>query len=97
MINALADVNVNWHLVPLILAVSLVYSATRYESWRLILQHAIIWVVYIVVFLAATYGVLYLVAVDASPFIYVPVMVAVVALFFWTGKPKHPHEEQSSS
>lgn len=34
-------VNVYWFALPLILSISLVYSASRHESWFLIGRHAV--------------------------------------------------------
>ncbi len=36
----LRDIHVYWYVIPLVIAVSLVYSATRHESWRRIFGHA---------------------------------------------------------
>ena len=47
-----------WYAVPLIIAVSLVYSATRYEPTSLILYHAVRTVVWIVGLMAAVLAVL---------------------------------------
>jgi hypothetical protein len=40
LVLAAADINMLWYLLPLIIAVSLVYSATRHEAMRPILYHA---------------------------------------------------------
>ena len=47
---------------PLIVAVSLVYSGTRYEDTKLILSHALRTAIWIIVFMAIIYGLLALVA-----------------------------------
>ncbi len=36
-----ADVNLLWYAVPLIVSVSLVYAATRHEAMNAILSHAL--------------------------------------------------------
>ena len=36
----LADINMMWYAVPLIIVISLVYSATRHEKMNQILAHA---------------------------------------------------------
>jgi len=50
------------YALPLIVAVSLVYSGTRYEDTRFILSHALRTAIWIVVFMAIIYGLLSLVA-----------------------------------
>ena len=40
MIPPLALINAYWFAPPLILAISLVYAASRHESWDLIWRHA---------------------------------------------------------
>ena len=40
--NAIAD-SIYWHFPVLIVTVSLVYSATRFEQWSQILQEALFW------------------------------------------------------
>ena len=35
--------NIYWHLPILIVVISLVYSATRFESWRAIFVEAVRW------------------------------------------------------
>ena len=37
----LADINHMWYAVPLIVVISLVYSATRHEAMNSILSHAV--------------------------------------------------------
>ena len=58
--NPLA-INIDWFALPLIIAVSLVYSASRHESWPRIFRHAARVFVMIVALLAGTMGVLLLV------------------------------------
>ena len=40
VIPLLATANIYWFLVPLVLAISLVFSATRHEHWQPILSGA---------------------------------------------------------
>ena len=35
-----SSINVYWFVLPLAIAISLVYTASRYESWTRILRHA---------------------------------------------------------
>jgi peptidoglycan/LPS O-acetylase OafA/YrhL len=50
-----------WHLPALIIIVSLVYSATRFDRWGPILREALRWGLRMVAFLAAVVVVLFLV------------------------------------
>jgi hypothetical protein len=52
-------VNMFWHLPLLILLVSLVYSATRFDQWRPILRDTFRWCLRLVGFLASIAAVLY--------------------------------------
>ena len=36
----LAMIHVYWYVLPLVVAISLVYAASRHESWPLIWSHA---------------------------------------------------------
>lgn len=36
----LSPVHIYWLIIPLVVAISLVYSASRHESWRLIWWHS---------------------------------------------------------
>jgi hypothetical protein len=36
-----AAIHVYWFLLPLVAAISLVYSASRHESWRRIWRHSV--------------------------------------------------------
>jgi hypothetical protein len=47
-----------WYAVPIIVSVSLVYSATRHEVMGAILNNAARFAVWIVVFMAIVFGVL---------------------------------------
>jgi len=51
-----------WHLPLVIVLISLVYSATRYDQWNLILREAVRWGVRLTSFLFAVIFVLFLVA-----------------------------------
>jgi len=52
-----------WHLPVLIVVISLVYSATRFEQWGAILREAIRWGFRLTAFLFTIIGVLYVVAI----------------------------------
>ena len=96
MSTLLADVNVTWYLPPLIVAISLVYSATRFESWRVIWIHAFRWAVYIVTFLGGTYAVLYLVSLDINSFWYIPIGLLVFGYMFLGGRSRKRSESDDS-
>jgi hypothetical protein len=49
----LAEVNLMWYAVPLVVAISLVYAATHHEAMRPILVHALRLGLMIVGFMAA--------------------------------------------
>ncbi len=51
-----------WHLVPLVIAVSLVYGATRHELMGPILYHAYRAAVWIVGFMAIIFAILFAVS-----------------------------------
>lgn len=55
----LAQVNVAWYMLPLALAISLVYSASRYELPEYILQRALRLFLQIVVFMCIAFGILW--------------------------------------
>jgi len=55
----LAMVNQLWHAVPLVVAISLVYSATRHEEARPILEHSARLAIWITFFMALVAGILY--------------------------------------
>ncbi len=55
-----------WYALPLIVAVSLVYAATRHEQVGSILSHAFRVAIWIVGFMALVFGVLYLISVQVS-------------------------------
>lgn len=53
-------VSIYWHLPVLLVVVSLVYSATRHDKWRLITHEAVRWGTRMAGFLGAIGLVLYL-------------------------------------
>jgi len=55
-----ATMGVNWHLLPLALVISLVYSASRYEVPERILRRATRLFLTIMFFMAAVFGVLWM-------------------------------------
>lgn len=58
MIGTILAVSVYWHLPILVVLVSLVYSATRFDDWQQIFQHAWRGGLYIVVFMGTVFVVL---------------------------------------
>jgi hypothetical protein len=62
LLMAATDVRDFWYAVPLVIAVSLVYAATRHELMGPILSHAVRVGVWILGFMAVVFGVLLLVA-----------------------------------
>lgn len=88
----LAEINVNWYLVPLILVTSVMYSATRFEDWALIWKYALRWGVYVGSFLGGTWAFLWLVPLDLAWYWYAMVSAVVVALIWWGGGPSSKHE-----
>jgi len=62
ILAALFAASIYWQLPILIVVISLVYSATRYEEWDSILREALRWGVRMTVFLGAIGVVLYLLA-----------------------------------
>jgi heme/copper-type cytochrome/quinol oxidase subunit 2 len=55
-------VNQMWYALPLIVVVSLVYSATRHEEMQPILAHAARLGIFITVFMTIVFGVLFFVS-----------------------------------
>jgi len=51
--------SIYWHLPILLVLVSLVYSASRYDEWRAIIVHAARNCVYIVFFMGSVFVVLF--------------------------------------
>ena len=62
ILTAWVALNVYFQLPLLIVVISMVYSATRYDEWGSIFYEAIRWGSRMAFFLAAIAGVLYLVA-----------------------------------
>ncbi|MBN2474677.1 MAG: hypothetical protein JXB62_08715 [Pirellulales bacterium] len=62
LLLAVARVNDMWYALPLVIAVSLVYSATRHEQLGSILSHAVRIGVWIVGFMAVLFAVLLLIS-----------------------------------
>lgn len=58
----IASITRLWYAVPLIVAISLVYGATRHELMRPILQHAWHFAVWMLGFMVVLFGVLWLVS-----------------------------------
>jgi hypothetical protein len=58
----LAQVHMMWYSLPLIVAISLVYSATRHEAMQPILAHALRLGIMIALFMAAIWVALVLLA-----------------------------------
>lgn len=87
----LADVTIHWFLPPLVVAISLVYSATRFESWSYIWPNALRWAVYILSFLICTNIFLYLLSLNLEPYLYIPLAVVAVALLFVGGRKTSHH------
>ena len=88
MIELFEPNNVNWYLLPLVIAISLVYSATRFENWTLIWKHAIRWAIYILTFLGGTFAFFWLIPLDWHPFWYLLILVAVFCATYWGGGSK---------
>jgi hypothetical protein len=64
---ALTSINMYFQLPILIVVISLVYSATRYDEWGSILNEAVRWGGRMVLFLVLIAVVLYLVATYITP------------------------------
>ena len=58
----LSDLSIYWQLPVLIIVISLVYSATRYDHWGAILREAVRWGRNMVIFLGAIALALYALA-----------------------------------
>jgi len=58
--NALGNESIYWHLPVLIVVISLVYSATRFEPWPLILRESVRWMLRMSAFLGVVVVVLLL-------------------------------------
>ena len=57
----LTSIHIYWFVLPLVLSISLVYSASRHESWSLIIRHALRLCTWILGLLVVTTGVLLLI------------------------------------
>jgi len=57
----IAPANVYWLMLPLVVAISLVYTASRYESWRVIWARSIRLCLWILAALVGTSAVLLLI------------------------------------
>lgn len=55
MIAVLLAASIYWHLPVLVVLVSLIYSATRFDDWHRILRHAFRGGMYIVVFMGGVF------------------------------------------
>lgn len=53
------SINVNWYLIPMVLVISLVYSASQYELSEKILRISMKRFVYILAFMALAFAVLW--------------------------------------
>ncbi len=73
-------VSIYWHLPVLVVVVSLVYSATRYDQWGPILREALRWGLRLVGFLAGVGVLLYLVTVLSNVQMLIAALVAVVVV-----------------
>jgi hypothetical protein len=60
--ETLADIPLYWHLPILIVLISLVYSATRFDDWHLILREGFRWGLRMSAFLLVIAAVLYALA-----------------------------------
>jgi hypothetical protein len=59
MLAIILAVSIYWHLPVLIVLVSIVYSATRYDDWSRIWHHAVRNGVYVLVFMGAVFLMLF--------------------------------------
>ena len=62
LLMPLAVVPYYWHLPILIVVISLVYSATRFDEWKPIVREAVRWGLRLTAFLFVIVAVLYVVA-----------------------------------
>jgi hypothetical protein len=61
-----SPISIYWHLPVLIVLISLVYSATRFDEWPAILRETLRWAVRMAAFLLVIGAALYAVATLAS-------------------------------
>jgi len=71
--------SIYWHFPVLLVAVSLIYSATRYEDWGAILREAVSWGARMAVFLISIGVALYVATI--IPLWATTTLVVIVALF----------------
>ncbi|MCU0703247.1 MAG: hypothetical protein MUF18_04570 [Fimbriiglobus sp.] len=73
------------HLPVLLVAVSLVYSATRHDRWDLILKDALGWGGRMALFLVSLGGLLFVLSShpDWWPVVMVPVVVGMMVYYAW--------------
>lgn len=98
MALAEGDVNIFWYLPPILVAISLVYSATRFETWPYILSYTARWSVYIFSFLAVSWIFLWL--LGTGQYWSVPIALGGLAYFlFWPSgsKKKDPAEAEPAN
>lgn len=60
LLLAALSINRMWYALPLIVSVSLVYSATRHEQVKDIVQHALRTAIWIFGFMLAVFGILFM-------------------------------------
>ena len=83
------DATIFLFLPPALVAISLVYSGTRFETWPYILSYAARWFVYILSFLMVAWGFLFLLSL--GQYWAVPIALGGLAYFlFGGGKKKSP-------
>ena len=58
-----ANVSIYWHLPFMIVVISLVYSATRFEAWSNILRETVRWIMRMSTFLLAIAAALWVLSV----------------------------------
>jgi hypothetical protein len=80
----LPGASIYWHLPILVVVVSLVYSATRYDHWGPILREALRWGLRLVGFLVGVGVLLYLVTVLSNVQMVIAALIAVVVVAAFT-------------
>lgn len=98
----LNDLNIHWYLLPLVLAISLVYGGTRHEDWRAILNESLRAGLKLLFALGIAYALIFLVASDLNPWWYLPIGLGTVALSLLGSRQRgvsrdHPVVEEASS
>ena len=73
------------HLPVLLVAVSLVYSATRHDRWDLIVKEAVLWGFRMAGFLAGLGALLFVLSTwpDLWPVIIFPVLIGMAIYYAW--------------